>query len=427
MTSQWFKNTLLRLVERYRIGNVDKLYDTIRKSNDLNTFSSDLLSQLLKSAESETIYYSNENNGLVTKKQIQNNREQFISSGFHPGRYVNSSGGSTGSPVSFLQDREYRSWCRATEKYYFQNFLGIDYDRTPKVVLWGSERDALRQRDISGQIYNWITNTLFLNSFKISDQIMAEYVNTINAVRPVFIKGYAGSLYELAKFIEINKLQLPNLRFAYSAAEQLRPEMRKQIEKVFNCKVFDFYGSREVGPIAGECEFGSMHIFSFNNLVRIFDFKKNKEVQNNAEGRIIVTNLHNYSMPLIQYEIGDTGVLSGQKCKCGSELPVLKQISGRITDHFVSSNDGLIHGEFFTHLFYHRPWIKQFQVVQEKRHLVKILFVPSGQVDQGQKKEIEEKMHKLLGTSCKIVWIKKNSIETTSQGKYLYTKSLLQH
>jgi phenylacetate-CoA ligase len=61
-------------------------------------------------------------------------------------------------------------------------------------------------------------------------------------------------------------------------------------------------------------------------------------------------------MPLILFKIGDRGVL----CDDGL-VKRLARVSGRVTDHFVLSDGSLVHGEYFTHLFYFRDWVKRFQ------------------------------------------------------------------
>ena len=45
-------------------------------------------------------------------------------------------------------------------------------------------------------------------------------------------------------------------------------------------------------------------------------------------GRVVVTHLHNYAMPLIRYEIGDYAIAGGN-CDCGINLPVLERVVGR--------------------------------------------------------------------------------------------------
>ena len=124
------------------------------------------------------------------------------------------------------------------------------------MVLWGSERDTFKQRNLRGKLGNWLTHTWFLNTFNLGEADWRRYVETINRFRPYFIKGYAGSLYEIARVINRQELTIHRPQFVYSSAEMLRDFMRREIEEAFRTKVYDFYGSREAGPIAGECRKG---------------------------------------------------------------------------------------------------------------------------------------------------------------------------
>jgi phenylacetate-CoA ligase len=45
-------------------------------------------------------------------------------------------------------------------------------------------------------------------------------------------------------------------------------------------------------------------------------------------GRVVVTPLNNFAMPLIRYELGDTAEV-GAPCACGRGLPVLTRILDR--------------------------------------------------------------------------------------------------
>ncbi len=105
----------------------------------------------------------------------------------------------------------------------------------------------------------------------MTEDNLEHYVDVINAHKPAILRGYADSLYELSRYIEQKErthLPLPSLS---GTAETLRPEMREKIENVFGTKVYNFYGSREVSSIAGECERGRMHAFTFWNDTEILD------------------------------------------------------------------------------------------------------------------------------------------------------------
>jgi phenylacetate-CoA ligase len=361
----------------------------------------------------------------LTKDMIRRNFDELKSEGLPLKPYLNSSGGSTGSPQTFLQDHVYEDWSWATESCYFRESHGISPDSMRKVVLWGSERDTFKQRNLRGTVSNWLTKTLFLNTFNVPEQDWLRYVEAINRYHPYFIKGYAGSLYELARVINRLQLAVHQPRFVYSSAEMLRDFMRREIEMAFRAKAYDFYGSREVGPIAGECREGRRHIFVYNNHVEVVD-ASDSALPEGEVGRILVTNLHNYSMPLLRYEIGDTGSLSSATCPCGSPLPHLVELKGRISDHFKRSDGTLIHGEYFTHLFYFRPWVKEFQVNQLAYDHVQICVVREAEAQPADIEDVETKVRLVMGQDCRVTWEYVPSIPRTSQGKQLFTRSLVQ-
>jgi phenylacetate-CoA ligase len=362
---------------------------------------------------------------LLTKDLIKRHFDELKSEGLRIKTFLNSSGGSTGLPQTFVQDSEFANWSAATEAQYFREFHGIAPHRVRKVVLWGSERDTFKQRDLRAKLVNWLTNTVFLNSFNVTEQVWLGYVKTIDRCRPHFIRGYAGSLYEIARIINRRRLTVHRPRFVYSAAETLRDFMRQEIEAAFGAKVYDFYGSREVGPIAGECREGRRHIFVYNNHVEVVD-PGGAPLPEGQVGRILITNLHNFSMPLIRYDIGDTGSLSTASCPCGSKLPHFVELKGRITDHFKLRDGTLVHGEYFTHLFYFRPWIKEFQVNQLAFDQVQVCVIKESEPVAADVLEIESKVRLVMGDDCRVTWEYVDVIPRTPQGKHLFTRNLLE-
>lgn len=361
---------------------------------------------------------------LLTKEKIRN--EEILSKDYTTRKlYHTSTGGSTGEPIKFLQDNNYRKWKNATNKYYYQDILGIDELNVKKIILWGSERDLFEGSiGLKLKIGNWLTNTKFLNSFRMTKEEIENYIKIINSHKPDLIRGYAGSLYELCRYAEKKKMTIFSPKILISSAETLRDEMRQKIETVFGTKIYNFYGSRECASMAGECKYGLMHLFTFNNYIEILD-NNNKPVKEGKEGKIIVTNLHNYSMPLIRYEIGDMAIRGPRKHKCGIPLLTLKKVTGRVTDHFLKEDGTIIHGEFFTHLFYFKDWVKAFRIIQENYKKIRILVVPIGIIIEPKKRDIENKIRKIMGQDCEIIWECVEEIPTAKSGKYLYTKSLV--
>ena len=366
---------------------------------------------------------------ILTKEIIREHRGELVSKDYTSRKwYYNSSGGATGEPVRFIQDDLYRKWGNATSHYWYKDILGISEPSVKRVILWGSERDLFQGgMGWKVKIMNWLTNTVFLNSFKMTEQDMEHYVDIINSHKPNFIRGYAGSLYELCKYAQRKGMKIHSPKLVVAAAEILTDEMREKIETVFGTKVYDHYGSRETNNLAGECQEGLMHVFAFHNYVEVVD-NHNQPVKEGEEGKVIVTNLHNYSMPFIRYEIGDMAVLGRNRCKCGNVLPTLKKVIGRITDGFILENGTTIPAEYFIHLIgvvCNKGFIRKFQVIQEDYQKVRILVIPERIIEESEKKDIEDKIKLVMGQGCQVTWDFVDEIPKTLQGKYIYTRSLV--
>jgi phenylacetate-CoA ligase len=360
---------------------------------------------------------------ILTKEIIRNNFEKLKSRDVKYNSrkpYLNTSGGSTGEPVKFIQDKD--TWTKGMAgKWLFYSFITNKYP-CKQIKLWGSERDVLiGGYGFKGILKNWIYKRKYLNSFKMSPRNMRKYVEEINSYKPVIIEAYVQSIYELSRYIQENKLEVYSPQGVITSAGTLYPEMKKLIKEVFGCKVFNRYGSREVGDMACSCEKDEgLHINIFSHYFEILNDKM-KPCKTGEFGKVYVTTLDNYSMPLIRYDIGDIAVSSDKVCSCGRGLPLIASVMGRDVNLFKTKKEELIDGEFFTHLFYHKSWVNKFQVIQKDYDLIHIEIV--GDECSYEQKSIEKQIKVVMGNDCKIKWEFTNEIEPTKSGKYLYTIS----
>ncbi|EKF86372.1 phenylacetate--CoA ligase family protein [Methanobacterium formicicum] len=419
--------------------------NNIKSQEDLITFRDKSLKNLILHSYNNVPYYKNifneislsngrevdlnkfNNLTILNKENIRNNEKKLISKDYNERKWrYNYSGGSTGEPIRFIQDYRYSEYASASNYYYYKNILNIEEPYVKKIIIWGSERDVFKGNiGLKSKMFNWITNTIILNSYKMSTEDMDKYIKKINSYKPDIIRGYSGSLYELCKHIQRKKTKIYSPKVLVGSAETLNSEMRKLIEETFGTKIFDFYGSREVSNLAGECKEGLMHILP-PNLIEIVD-KNNKPVSTSKTGKVIITNLFNYSMPLLRYQNGDMATLGPKKCKCGSVLPTLKKVDGRITEHFILEDGTVIAGEYFIHLiglYCSQGSISQFQFIQRDYRDVQILVV-TDLLNETAKKNIIEKIKLVMGQNCNIEWNCVLEIPKTPSGKFFYTKSLV--
>jgi len=333
------------------------------------------------------------------------------------GSYKNSSGGSTGIPLVFLQDREYLTYSRAVWMF-IKSLRGSDpYDS--EVVIWGSERDTFAGRKpIDLAVKDFFLNRITLNSFRMSEQDMQRYLEILNQHKPKLITAYAQSIYELARFAKRKAIPVTQQNAVHTTAMVLHDFMRKEIEEVFQCPVFDHYGSREVGAIATECSaHEGLHVLSENVIVEIVD-RHGNSCPPGVEGEIVVTSLTNFSMPLIRYKIGDYGILSSpSSCSCGCVYPKLDKVIGRSTDVFITQDGVAVYPGFFSHILFFREEIKQFQVVQKAPDLVVFRIVKTKDIPNKFLMDISEKTRLLMGKTCRVEFEYPQDIPMPESGK----------
>lgn len=359
----------------------------------------------------------------LTKDVLRERQDELISddrASRHP--YRNTSGGSTGEPVEFVQDSAYKDWNRATALFY-NHMLGKEMGER-EAKLWGSERDILEGSiGLRAKVENFLYNRLLLNSFMMTPQMMRGYVEKLNRFRPVSLWAYVDSAWELARFIEREGLESQPVPVTIVTIGTLTEAARETIERALRTKVYNQYGSREVGPIACECpEQEGLHIFEWATYVEVID-ASGRPLPPGQEGEVCVTLLTNYSMPLIRYRIGDVAVLSDRTCACGRSMRLLGAVTGRVMDHFVRADGTIIHGQYFIQILYHRPWVLRFQVVQESCDHVVVNLVVSEEPGTEEKEEIRRMIRAVMGDGCRVEFRFLDRIEPSRSGKYLYVLS----
>jgi phenylacetate-CoA ligase len=213
----------------------------------------------------------------------------------------------------------------------------------------------------------------------------------------------------------IDDIQIPSI---VTTAEMLLPGQREFLEETFRGKVFNRYGCREVSVIASECEFHrGMHVNADALLVEIVPDPKRQ----GRAGRIVITDLLNYSMPLIRYEIGDVGEWAeDQNCPCGRQLPLLADVQGRITDFLVLSDGRQISGPALTLVVSDMADVRQVQFVQRTPGQILLRVVPGTGYGAGTEQELRKRIGLYLGHAAALQIELTDTIASEISGKYRF-------
>jgi len=346
---------------------------------------------------------------ILTKEIIRNNFDDLHTKKLGKGWKYNTSGGSTGEPIKLIQDDQYLDW-EIANKIWYKIQAGQEIGEK-ELRFWGSERDLLEGKEsLKIRLRNWLYNRKEFNTFKMSEKEMFQYVEKWNEYKPHWVESYVQSIYEFARFIEKNKLNVysPDNGILTSAGT-LYPEMKRTIERVFKCKVYNRYGSREVGDMA--CGKDKLKLSLWNHKIEVI------------KDNLIVSLLINFTMPLIRYEIGDIGGMS-------KNLMYLTKIEGR-KNNIIRLKDGRkIDSAAITSALYFDldgnllQSFSKYQFVQKKIDEFELNVIINDRILwKKEKKIIRDILIKILGRNIKLNLKEVKEIPASANGKYEYIRS----
>ncbi len=268
---------------------------------------------------------------------------------------IGHTGGSTGKPLAFWYDDAKHELMRAG---MMRSYRLSGWRPGQKILnFWGARQDVAPGGVFGAQLGDLIAAEHTIAAFEYTEAQLVEWARFIQRYRPVLLQGYASVLAEVARVVIENGLAMPKtLLGVYSTAEVLTDAQRQRMQQAFGCKVFNQYGSREIPNIACECRLGNMHVFT--DMV----FLESVPLEN--EDRLRVTSLTNRLMPMIRYDIGDSGRLLDGECDCGLPFPLLEMDLCRQNDLIRTRSGKTVHPSYFNHLLYGQTQIRQYQWVQ---------------------------------------------------------------
>ena len=321
------------------------------------------------------------------------------------GRFVRSTGGSTGRPLRFAVDT-HEMMTRSAHIHRGLGWLGWHPgDRV--AYVWGSDIDTREHKGWMGFARDAFMGVLWLDAFTMSRNRLDEYLDRLERFEPSVVIGYPSSLHLLAQRA-LETSRRPRLAGIECSAEMLMPQVRADLKRAFDCPVLDRYGCREAGVVAHECMDGSLHINAESVVVE------------SHEGELLLTTLNNRAMPLVRYRNEDLAVLGERHCPCGRGLPLIEKLQGRLSDIIRTPGGRLIHGEFFTHLFYGVSHVSRFQVRQTRRDHLEIRLVATDGFGPADQQTLERAILSHGDAAFRITWLRVDKIPSGQSGKYRF-------
>jgi phenylacetate-CoA ligase len=236
-------------------------------------------------------------------------------------RVIHTSG-SSGTPALFVYGP--REWATAKALGFRALAEKISLFKRRKLAYIGATGGHFASTTAISDIPRVLLEVLFVSINNPTEQICRD----INRFGPDALIGYASGLELLAQQQLAGRLKIAPSKI-WSSADPLTPTIRKNIEKAFGVIPVNIYTASEIMTFSAECKLRhQLHYFNDWFGVQLVD-DDIEPVKPGRPGHLVVTNLYNYTQPLIRYQMDDEIVLSTEPCQCGRPFPVIEKIAGR--------------------------------------------------------------------------------------------------
>lgn len=427
----FLRNKAFWLMDSMKGNIVKNAYDDIKKIDEMdsdNAFISEYQKQhwekLKTAACAKTkayaayVDYDFEQFPIITKQDIREAQDDYISTDFNKDKLIQmATSGSTGTPFVCYQNGGKKRRVNAEVIYYCEKVgykLGenLSYIRT---IVRQNKKSVLKQL---------MQNQTMVQCEQLSDdgiEKMLAAIRKYSQKGDITLLAY-GSTYMAIKdyFVKNNvqKLEKCNVKCAISGSDMLFDETRAVISDVFgNIPVISRYSNEENGVI-GQDE-GLNNVFAINEadyIVEILDDNGN-HLPDGSLGRIVVTDLFNFAMPMIRYDTGDMGAvqifdINGRKKKC------ICQFGGRRADVIYDTNGIPLSPHAPSNAMWDFPDVTQFQLIQKDKNVYTLKLNVPDSFDR--ENELKASLLKVLGGDALIQIEKVDEIPVLSSGKRRY-------
>lgn len=296
-----------------------------------------------------------------------------------------SSSGSTGTPTRFER-------CKLiyTPLYYAALMRSYDWHKIdPKKPLGVIGSRCHDKENVPlGIPFRWLGPVARGFERCTKDRSISEIYDYCAKRNPAYLQSGPTQLTALARYAIENKRNELRPSLALTLGSVVTEEIREYVRDGLGAKIIDRYSSEETGYIAIQCpKFDHLHVLTPITYLEILD-EDGEVCPIGKPGRVFLTSMQSYAMPLIRYEIGDMAEW-GAPCDCGIRLPVLKKLWGRM-HHLITNPDGnRTYARIYARDFEDVPGLLEYRFVLHQSSVVVAQVKLSERSEQADKMIVE--------------------------------------
>ncbi|MCK5186392.1 MAG: hypothetical protein KAR43_04605 [Deltaproteobacteria bacterium] len=249
------------------------------------------------------------------------------------------------------------------------------------------------------------------------EHLLENTLKKIKQFSPFLLEGNGYFWHLFSNYLKRRGEEISSVKAVETDEVSLSHVQRERISQTFNCKVYDNYGSHELGVVAHGCSEGlGNHIFSLSHYVEFLQEDSEKEAEVGTVGRVVVTDLTNLVTPLIRYDTGDLAMRISKTCPCGRSYPLMSPVEGRRINTLYL--DGKRYTEkFFQEIIYAFEETISFQVNRREEGNIEVLLLTEAS-DLPQK--VAKELSMIIGQRIEVSLVKDIPLE--SSGKVRWVK-----
>jgi len=348
---------------------------------------------------------------LITKADVRKGGKSLISERKRGPLFSGSTSGTTGAPLTLYQDL---AAINRENAFIWRQLTWAGLRRGDRRAWMRGDMivPATQEKPPYWRV-NHAENMLMLSSYHLSESSAPAYLDALTRFDPVVIQAYPSSIGFLATWMRSagSRYRGSSLRGIVTSSETLSDAPRREIESVFGCRVFDWYGHFERVAAIGTCEHGRHHLLSDYSYVEMLP-------ADDGLFELVGTGFHNLSTPLIRYRCGDfvRPAPATGRCACGRSFPLIEEVIGRVDDS-IKLVDGRSVGRL-DHLFKGVEGILEAQIRQDRVDAITMLVVPSATFNDRTRETLENNTRYRLGEGIALEIRLVDAIPRTRNGKF---------
>jgi phenylacetate-CoA ligase len=420
----WGKDFLRGSITRRALKEIESINKLDSENPKVKMHQETALKSLLTLASETTNFYK-EFNGfefnnypIINKNTIKDKQNDFISNKYSKNSLVTmSTSGSTGTPFVCYQNIDKKRRVTA-EVIYYSGKAGYSVGQNLIYLR------AITEKSKKSKALQWVQNEALIDISNLDDNRIEKILGEIESASKYgsMMLAYASTYDALKDYINRygnSKVGKSKISGIVSGSEMLFDETRGLMSKVFNCNCYSRYSNQENG-IIGQDDSENNNVFLLNEadyIIEILKVDADETVINGEIGRIVITDLYNYAMPMVRYDTGDIGSITYVE-KNGIRKRAITNFGGRKVDVVFDCYGNRLSPHSITNKFWSFPEIQQYQFIQEteKEYTVKINVNEKFNREQ----ELKDELFKLLGFEASIVISHVKEIPITASGKRKY-------